>query len=70
VWLDRQPRAGCGLGGRELGIPVTVVVPAGNSPDKNAALTALGAAGSYGVVLGVQDTAGQRTFTKKTISVN
>jgi threonine dehydratase len=29
--------------GKELGIPVTGVVPVGNNPDKNAALTALGA---------------------------
>ncbi|MDP9177188.1 MAG: pyridoxal-phosphate dependent enzyme [Gemmatimonadota bacterium] len=34
---------GVAYAGRELGIPVTVVVPAGNNPDKNAAMIALGA---------------------------
>ena len=34
---------GVAYAGRELGIPVTVVVPAGSNPDKVAAMTALGA---------------------------
>jgi len=34
---------GVAYAGRELGIPVTVVVPAGNNPDKSAAMAALGA---------------------------
>src|SRR5687768_12053889 len=34
---------GVAYAGKELGIPVTVVVPAGNNPDKSAAMTALGA---------------------------
>lgn len=34
---------GVAYAGMKLGIPVTVIVPTGNNPDKNAAITALGA---------------------------